>query len=359
MPLLPRFAIPLAAAALLTAPAAPVLAAGGPCALDGGRLKSAVRADAPAEVLQMVAAAEAGGCQGAARSTVRRQASAAIAAIARQRLAEGDAAGAEQALSEAPALHWAVIAVRGDVAASRRERAAAARYYNAAIDALTDPAVTPPGPWTDAPARTLAKLAQENMMLAGSLETTLSRGGEPTGALRYLTRGLSWDPDAPADPAPGTAGDGGTDETAQSEPTVGAQQTAEATVGSGDGAAAGVSEARIFAPIRFAFDSNTLTEEGRREAERLAAFLIVANIAHVTLVGHTDEVGDEAYNLELSRRRARSVREALLDAGVAASIVVLGKGESEPPVLTSDDAYDQEERRAIARRVEVVLEQRS
>ena len=54
---------------------------------------------------------------------------------------------------------------------------------------------------------------------------------------------------------------------------------------------------------------------------------------HVTIEGHTDRLGSEAYNLELSRRRANAVKDYLVGRGVEPRrLVAIGKGESEPVV---------------------------
>ena len=60
-----------------------------------------------------------------------------------------------------------------------------------------------------------------------------------------------------------------------------------------------------FRDVRFAFDSAQLTPQARREIERMAFVLNHPQAAarRITLEGHTDAIGTEAYNLDLSRRR--------------------------------------------------------
>ncbi|HNR21789.1 MAG TPA: OmpA family protein [Steroidobacteraceae bacterium] len=73
-----------------------------------------------------------------------------------------------------------------------------------------------------------------------------------------------------------------------------------------------------------------------------------------TIEGHTDDRGTEAYNLELSKRRAASVRQYLIDKGVAASrLESVGYGESRPE---ADNATA--EGRAQNRRVVLVRSDR-
>ncbi len=65
--------------------------------------------------------------------------------------------------------------------------------------------------------------------------------------------------------------------------------------------------------------------------DKLASFLAEYPEKTVLVEGHTDNVGTETYNLDLSERRALSVKEALVQVGVDASrIDTLGLGESTP-----------------------------
>ncbi len=71
----------------------------------------------------------------------------------------------------------------------------------------------------------------------------------------------------------------------------------------------------------------------------------------ISLTGHTDNVGENATNIELGRRRANAIRGILVQKGVAAAqISVDSKGESQPT-----DTNDTEEGRHNNRRVEVRL----
>lgn len=73
--------------------------------------------------------------------------------------------------------------------------------------------------------------------------------------------------------------------------------------------------------------------------------------AYIEVVGHTDDVGDDAYNLDLSRQRAEAVGKYLVNVGVDASkIIMTGAGESSPIASNATD-----EGRAENRRVEVLV----
>ncbi|HJN74323.1 MAG TPA: OmpA family protein [Myxococcota bacterium] len=77
-------------------------------------------------------------------------------------------------------------------------------------------------------------------------------------------------------------------------------------------------------------------------------------LALVEIQGHTDDQGDEEYNLDLSMRRAKSVRSYLVQSGVEESrLMAQGYGESQPlQPGTSEEA------RAANRRVEFHIRQR-
>jgi OOP family OmpA-OmpF porin len=71
----------------------------------------------------------------------------------------------------------------------------------------------------------------------------------------------------------------------------------------------------------------------------------------VLISGHADRVGDQEYNLKLSKERAEAVRQQLLRNGIAADdITVLAFGESDPAVETGDDVKN-----AWNRRVEILV----
>ena len=73
--------------------------------------------------------------------------------------------------------------------------------------------------------------------------------------------------------------------------------------------------------------------------------------AYIEVVGHTDDVGDDDYNLDLSEQRAEAVGAHLVNAGIDGSkILMIGAGESSPIASNATD-----EGRAENRRVEVLV----
>jgi outer membrane protein OmpA-like peptidoglycan-associated protein/opacity protein-like surface antigen len=99
----------------------------------------------------------------------------------------------------------------------------------------------------------------------------------------------------------------------------------------------------------FAFDSAELTAEDKAELDRVAARLIELEFVGGTATGHTDNVGEEAYNQKLSERRAQAVVDYLHAKGVSPGrITAIGMGETKP---LADNAT--EEGRAQNRRVTI------
>ena len=67
----------------------------------------------------------------------------------------------------------------------------------------------------------------------------------------------------------------------------------------------------------------------------------------IVVVGHTDNKGGDAYNRDLSRRRAEAVRVYLINHGVRADrITALGKGE-EGPIADNGTAEGRQQNRRV------------
>jgi OOP family OmpA-OmpF porin len=111
---------------------------------------------------------------------------------------------------------------------------------------------------------------------------------------------------------------------------------------------------RIDARLLFDFDRATLRPEGTALVRRLAPALRRVTGA-VQVNGHTDAKGSDAYNLDLSQRRAAAVEQALLAAGVTAPLTVHGYGESQPVAPNTVSGKDNPAGRQLNRRVELVI----
>jgi OOP family OmpA-OmpF porin len=104
--------------------------------------------------------------------------------------------------------------------------------------------------------------------------------------------------------------------------------------------------------VLFDFNSSTLTPAANQVLADISKRLTDSAIIGVLVKGHTDSVGSEAFNQQLSQRRADSVAAFLVSQGVAADkLHTEGRGEGQP---VADNATD--EGRAQNRRVEIVVD---
>lgn len=110
-----------------------------------------------------------------------------------------------------------------------------------------------------------------------------------------------------------------------------------------------------YALILFEFDKAEIKERNKEIIDRIVARMRELPSAEVRIVGHTDTIGKEDYNMELSHRRARAVYDQIMASGIAPvnNITYTGVGPREP-------LYDNSgpEGRALNRTVTVTLEYR-
>ena len=116
----------------------------------------------------------------------------------------------------------------------------------------------------------------------------------------------------------------------------------------------GIGIKRVLIPVTFEFASAEFDEKGRRYAEEMAEFLIQQAPERIAISAHTDERGEEAYNLALSRRRGEAVRDFLKERGFTGEITMIPKGESLPFALPDPENHSQEEIWRVNRRVELM-----
>jgi OOP family OmpA-OmpF porin len=99
--------------------------------------------------------------------------------------------------------------------------------------------------------------------------------------------------------------------------------------------------------IFFDFDQATIKSGELAKVDRLAAAATKNGGSYsIAAVGHTDRAGPDAYNQDLSMRRAEAIKDALVERGLAAgAISIEGKGETQPIEQTADGAAVAENRR--------------
>ena len=110
-------------------------------------------------------------------------------------------------------------------------------------------------------------------------------------------------------------------------------------------APAAVAPQRQMFIVFFEYDKSTLTADGRRVVDSAAA-AYKSGKSGVAIAGYTDLAGTEQYNLALSRRRADTVKAALVRDGVpAAAIDESWHGKENPRVPTADGVREPQNRR--------------
>ncbi len=110
-------------------------------------------------------------------------------------------------------------------------------------------------------------------------------------------------------------------------------------------------DAVVLQNIQFEFNSAALTADSESGIQILTTFLKHNPDLKVELAGHTDNVGNDNYNLKLSSDRAESVRKALIANGIEETrLTAKGYGATKPIV-----ANDTEEHRALNRRTEMII----
>lgn len=100
----------------------------------------------------------------------------------------------------------------------------------------------------------------------------------------------------------------------------------------------------------FAVNSSAIRAGLYTELDRVAQVLASYPQTTIFVAGHTDSTGSEEYNLQLSQRRADSVKNALIQRGVAAQrITAVGYGEGQPIGNNETDFGRQQNRRVEVR----------
>ena len=106
--------------------------------------------------------------------------------------------------------------------------------------------------------------------------------------------------------------------------------------------------------VYFDFDSAKITAKGRAVIGQALSWSQARVPGEISVIGHTDRAGANAYNSKLSERRAEEVAKALIDGGLALGFLFKtgASGEEAPAVATADG-----KREARNRRVKIDLVQ--
>jgi OOP family OmpA-OmpF porin len=98
----------------------------------------------------------------------------------------------------------------------------------------------------------------------------------------------------------------------------------------------------------FDFDKAVLRPAGHIALDAFVGKLKNMSLEVITVVGHTDRLGSEAYNQKLSERRAAAVNAFFVSKGIEPNrIITVGKGEMQP-VTQADDCLGTKSAKVIA-----------
>jgi len=98
----------------------------------------------------------------------------------------------------------------------------------------------------------------------------------------------------------------------------------------------------------FDFDKSVIKPEGKQALDQLILKLNTMTVEIAIVVGHTDSVGTDAYNLDLGMRRANAVKKYLVSQGLeAARVYTDSKGEREPVASNKTKQGRSENRRVV------------
>ena len=98
--------------------------------------------------------------------------------------------------------------------------------------------------------------------------------------------------------------------------------------------------------VFFDFNKSDLTPQAVQIVDQAAKNAGTAHVTQLTVTGHTDTVGSDAYNMRLSRRRAESVAAQLEKDGIPSSeIEIVAKGKRDLLVPTADGVKEPQNRR--------------
>jgi outer membrane protein OmpA-like peptidoglycan-associated protein len=103
--------------------------------------------------------------------------------------------------------------------------------------------------------------------------------------------------------------------------------------------------------VNFEFDKFDIMPRYHEEIAQMANYLTKNSMLKIIISGHTDNFGEEDYNINLSKKRAESVKAALVKLGITPGrIATIGMGETDP--ITPNDT---DNNRFRNRRIEVEI----
>jgi peptidoglycan-associated lipoprotein len=99
--------------------------------------------------------------------------------------------------------------------------------------------------------------------------------------------------------------------------------------------------------VHFAFDSALLSDQAQQVISSKADYLRTHSEIMITVEGHCDERGTDAYNIALGERRAEAVKNFLVDLGIGTNrLKTISYGEERPIAFGQNEASWAKNRRA-------------
>lgn len=196
----------------------------------------------------------------------------------------------------------------GNIRSAAKNYVQATQSFQHAIDTISDENKTPRKPSDDDIQKLVAKAQNMQFLAEEYVPVTTTRSGEPSGLASDNVRGVIF--------------------------------------------------RKRDIPITFRFNSTEFTDKGHAAAKDLVRELTFKKPQSLTLIGHTDSVGDASYNLQLSHKRALAVKsylqKHLRDAGLSPLIYAEGKGESDL-AARFDNQLSEKDYQQRCRRVELKI----
>jgi len=83
--------------------------------------------------------------------------------------------------------------------------------------------------------------------------------------------------------------------------------------------------------VNFIYKKTELTPNSQKNVKDIIAQILKAKEIMIIITAHTDNIGSNRYNLDLSERRAQTLKQLLISEGIDADVIVaIGKGENVP-----------------------------
>ncbi len=106
--------------------------------------------------------------------------------------------------------------------------------------------------------------------------------------------------------------------------------------------------------VNFKFNSALLTDDSQLALDQVTLLLNKNKKLRLEIAGHTDDIGDETYNMDLSVRRANAVRKYILEKGSVeeSRLIASGYGETKPIVANVNLLNRQQNRRVELKKID-------